>query len=158
MNQNQVLILNKNGTVWQEQKIKKEHDKIFEYNKYGQVSKVKFDSDSLKYDLEDLFQNHSSFYEPMPLYNQMHDVEPPQIQVNINKQGRAGVIYEHETKKERAIKNNFALMNLNKKEGRDWSVSQWKYFSEMTFNKVLKADIVRQFDARYDIEQYQKLK
>ena len=157
-NQNQVLILNKNGTVWREQRIKREHDKIFEYNKYGQVSKVKFDSESLKYNLDDLFQNHSSFYEPMPLYNHMYDVEPPQIQVSINKQGRAGVIYEHETKKEKAIKNNFALINLNKREERDWSVSRWKYFTEMTFNKVLRTDIVRQFDARYDIERYKELK
>ena len=158
VNQNQVLLLNKNGTAWQEANIKREHDKIFEYNKYGEVSKVKFESEKLKYDLDDLFQNHASFYEPMPLYNQMHDVEPPQIKVNTTKQGRAGVLYEHETKKEKAIRNNFALININKKERRDWSVSQWKYFTAMTFNKILKADVVRQFDARYDIEQYKQLK
>lgn len=59
--------MNKNGTGKEAvDNIKIEHDKIFEYNEKGKVAKVKFESDLLKYDLDDLFKNHASFYEPIP--------------------------------------------------------------------------------------------
>lgn len=48
--------MNKNGTGKEAvDNIKIEHDKIFEYNEKGKVAKVKFESDLLKYDLDDLF-------------------------------------------------------------------------------------------------------
>lgn len=44
----------------------------------------------------------------------MYDIVPEGVQVETKKQGRDGVFYDHETEKERAIKNNTAIHNINK--------------------------------------------
>ena len=71
-----IVLCNKDYTGHEHKERKQEeHDKLFEYDHKGKVVRVKFESELLKYDLNDLFKNHT-FYEPTPLYSKMFDGQP----------------------------------------------------------------------------------
>lgn len=71
-----ILMCNKDCTGHEHKERKQaEHDKLFEYDHKGKLVRVKFESELLKYDLNELFKNHT-FYEPVPLYSKMFDGEP----------------------------------------------------------------------------------
>ena len=101
MPQKDVIVLcNKNGTGHEHKEWKQEeHDKLFEYDRKGKMVRVKFESELLKYDLNELFKNHT-FYEPVPLYSKMFDgqpLKPPEFPVK-RADGVSG--YKEETLRE----------------------------------------------------------
>jgi hypothetical protein len=71
-----IVMCNKDCTGHENKERKQEeHEKLFEYDEKGKMVRVKFESELLKYDLNELFKNHT-FYEPVPLYSKMFDGQP----------------------------------------------------------------------------------
>ena len=136
-----ILVCNRDCTGHEHKERKQEeHDKLFEYHK-GKVVRVKFESESLKYDLNDLFKNHT-FYEPTPLYSKMFDGQPLKPLEFPIKRADGALGPKEETLREQQERNNYALKNINRLD-RDYNQSTWRHFKALVFNKIISDDVIR---------------
>ena len=59
--------------------------------------------------------------------------------------------------REQQMRNNYALLNINRND-HTYDQSTWRHFKELCFNKIISDDVRRQFDERYNCNQFAKLK
>ena len=84
------LLLNTRAYISQEKKeeLKSHRDSLFEYTPKGKLKRVKFESPSLRYDLNELFDNipelKTCFEEPIPNFAEMNQEEREKIIAKIH--------------------------------------------------------------------------
>ena len=116
--------------------------------------------EDLSYNLKEFYRNRPPFDQSVPMYHEMPDHLPSlKVELPVVKKPDLGLGFDKVTKShhEQQRDNNEAYADICK-TNKDYEHSMWKHFTEFTFNKQMKDDVLKKFNRVKDYGDYAPLK